>query len=285
MEWKNKRFERRPRAMVAKETLDIMPDVLSQLPCHPPTGYLHTPPHTRFLDIKYCPNIKGKVRVVEGDTFDTAIQFDQLFPLKDSKSFRPVCVLNMANAETPGGGWLNGAMAQEEELCYRSSLSFTLKRRFYPLGQRDAIYSPNVVIARKSTKEGYGWLDLAKPDSLPVVSAISMAALERPALLQGQNNFEYKNPTDREMMKEKMRVILRVAAYNRHRRLVLGAFGCGAFHNPREEVAKCWAEVLKEKEFQGWWETIAFAIITLPGPSQQRPSLEIFKELLDGLSV
>lgn len=80
-----------------------------------------------------------------------------------------------------------------------------------------------------------------------------------------------------------MRVILRVAAYNKHRRLVLGAFGCDVFHNPRGEVANCFAEVLKEKEFQGWWETIAFAIMTLPGNSQQ--TLELFKEVLDGLLI
>lgn len=280
-----RRWERTLRAGVAKETLEHLPDILKQLPSKPPTGYLYTQQQPLFLDSKYCPNLKGEVRVVEGDTFDTAIQFDGLFSRPDSKDTRLVCVLNMANAYTAGGGFRNGALAQEEELCYRSSLFFTLKKRFYPHKAHDAIYSPNVVIVRKSNNENYRWLDVKKPESLPVVSAVSIAAIENPKLLEGGDHVTYKDPADRELTKDKMRVILRVAAYNKHRRLVLSAFGCGAFHNPREEVANCFAEVLKEKEFQGWWETIAFAIMTPPGNSQQRPSLELFKEVLDGLSI
>lgn len=125
------------------------------------------------------------------------------------------------------------------------------------------------MIVRKSNNENYRWLDVKKPESLPVVSAVSIAAIENPKLLDSGDHVTYKDPADRELMKDKMRVILRVAAYNKHRKLVLSAFGCGAFHNPREEVANCFAEVLKEKEFQGWWETIAFAIMTPPGKSQQ----------------
>lgn len=280
--------ERAIRAQVSKDTLQHLPDILSQLPAKAPVGYLYADKRRPklILDPKYCPKLKGEVRVVEGDTLDTAIQFDQLFPRGDSKNTRPICVLNMANARSAGGGWRNGALAQEEDLCYRSSLFFSLKIRFYPLEELDAIYSPNVVIIRKNTKEGYAWLDTANPTSLPVVSAISMAALQNPERVRGEKHFMYKNSTDRELMKEKMRVILRIAAYNRRRKLVLGAFGCGAFYNPREEVANCWAEVLREGEFKGWWETIVFAILVPPLPSKdEKTSLEVFGEVLDRLNV
>ena len=280
--------ERAVRAQVSKETIEHLPHVLSQLPSKAPVGYLYTEkkPPKLILDPRYCPKLKGEVRIVEGDTFDTAIQFDQLFPRGDSKNARPICVLNMASARSAGGGWRNGALAQEEDLCYRSSLFFTLKIRFYPLGELEGIYSPNVVIIRKNTKESYAWLDTANATSLPVVSAVSMAAIKNPERVPGEKHLMYKKSSDRELMKEKMRVILRIAAYNRHRKLVLGAFGCGAFNNPREEVANCWAEVLQEGEFKGWWETIVFAILIPPVPSKnERTSLEIFREVLDGLSV
>lgn len=83
---------------------------------------------------------------MKGDTFDTAIRFDGLFPRNNPINTRPVCILNMANARWAGGGFRNGSLAQEEELCYRSSLSFTLKLKYYPMDEYDAIYSPNVVI-------------------------------------------------------------------------------------------------------------------------------------------
>lgn len=94
-------------------------------------------------------------------------------------------------------------------------------------------------------------------DPLPQVSVISMAAQKRP-LTTAAN--KYQNDTDRKLMKDKMRMILRTAGHNRHQRLVLGALGCGAFGHPGQEVADCWKEVLYEVEFQGFFDLIVFAI-------------------------
>jgi uncharacterized protein (TIGR02452 family) len=67
-------------------------------------------------------------------------------------------VLNFASAKNPGGGFLNGAMAQEEALAASSGLYNTLLRhKTYYEANRDcgtmmytdhAIYSPNVVFYR-----------------------------------------------------------------------------------------------------------------------------------------
>lgn len=276
---------RQQRREVAEETVKLLPGILKDLPTKP-DGYKWTPSETRRLDPMYCPNLNGQVRVVNGDTFDTAIRFDELFPRNNPINTKPVCALNMANAIWAGGGFRNGSLAQEEELCYRSSLIFTLKLRFYPMKEREAIYSPTVVIIRNGMNKDYKLLDLKKPKSLPVVSVVSMAAFYNPRLSWPSSGPPtYMNLADRDLTKGKMRVILRVAAHNKHRRLVLGALGCGAFNNPREEVANCWAEVLREQEFQGWWETIAFAIVPPPPSLRERSNLEIFEEVLDGLSI
>jgi len=42
--------------------------------------------------------------------------------------------------------------------------------------------------------------------------------------------------------------------------IVLGAFGCGAFHNPPDQVARMFKEVLQESSIQNLYREIIFAI-------------------------
>lgn len=193
----------------------------------------------------------------------------------------------MANAQHGGGGWLKGALAQEESLCYRSSLSFTLKRRFYPLPEKAAIYSPSVLVLRESIAAGHDLLDLTRPRDLPVVSVVSVAAVRDPPVDGGQGEFgRYRYATTRALMKEKLRVVLRVAATCAHRVLVLGALGCGAFGNPRGEVVACWGEVLAEEEFRGgWWEKVVFAVMEDEGERDGEGNFGVFWRGLNGVEV
>lgn len=79
-----------------------------------------------------------------------------------------------------------------------------------------------------------------------------------------------------------MRVILRIAVRNGHRQIVLGAFGCGAFGNPREEVARMWRSVFADSEFSGgWWQDVVFAVMD----DQRGPNFLAFQKVLDGLKV
>lgn len=179
---------------------------------------------------------------------------------------------------------MTGASAQEESLCYRSSLSVTLKNHFYPMPESAVVHSPKVVIIRTGQKDGSKLMDLSKPETLPVVSVISSAALRHPQLNAAG---KYKFPGDRVSMKSKMRSILRVAAWKQHRRLVLGAFGCGAFRNPQEEVATMWAEVFEEPEFSGgWWESVIFAVMKDANEVRTgNGNFSAFKSRLEGIMV
>ena len=222
--------------------------------------------------------------MLNSDTIDAALS---LSPSSSSSSARQVLILNMANAYRSGGGWLHGALAQEEALCYRSSLSFTLKTRHYPIPEAGGIYSPTVLVIRENMASGHDLLDLSKPEDLPVVSVVSVAAINGPKLakdLEGRDRYKEKN--DRETMKEKMRVVLRIAAINRHRMLVLGALGCGAFGNPRGEVVECWKEVFAETEFNGgWWETVAFAVMEPNETKDGNGNFGVFYRGLKGTMV
>ncbi|KAF1928832.1 uncharacterized protein M421DRAFT_4669 [Didymella exigua CBS 183.55] len=171
----------------------------------------------------------------------------------------PVLVLNLASERHPGGGWQTGAMAQEESLCYRSSLYRSLHRAFYPLPSLSVIYTPSVLIIRAATTAGHT-LYPDKALDLPVASVLSVAALRHPTLTA--DGARFADPAQHAETKRKIRVSLRLAARMGHGRLVLGALGCGVFANPPTDVAQCFLQVFCEPEFQGgWWEDVVFAVM------------------------
>ena len=273
-------------AHTAAETKALLPNILKTTPKAPAEGILYHPGNLSHLDSRYCPRLpQTTVRVLNADTIDAAI--DLSTSRVSQLPQKPVLVLNMANAYHSGGGWLHGSLAQEEALCYRSSLSFTLKIRYYPIPEAGGIYSPTVVVIRENLSSGHGLMDLSKPDDLPVFSCVSVAALQGPAIEKDAGWKErYRRAEDRGTMKEKMRVILRIAAVNEHRVLVLGALGCGAFANPRGEVVSCWKEVFWESEFQGgWWEKIVFAVMESGGRKDTDDNFGVFYRGLDGMML
>jgi uncharacterized protein (TIGR02452 family) len=177
-----------------------------------------------------------------------------------STPIKPVAILNLASERHPGGGWENGTLAQEEALCYRSSLYRSLHRSYYPLPLLAAVYTPTCLLIRSSLTSGHALLT-CPPRDLPVTSIITVAALRRPEI-DDQGRF-FAIRWDRETTKTKIRGILRLAVLKGHTKLVLGALGCGAFGNPPEDVAQCFVEVFDEEEFsrKGWFEDVVFAIM------------------------
>ena len=176
-------------------------------------------------------------------------------------------VLNMANAIHAGGGYLSGAGAQEENLCRRSVYCLALeapdhlhalirqrKTDHYPLGDAEGLYTPDVLVLRRSEDAGYAWLP--EPRRL---SFVAVAAIDRPRVTRDRPP-RLASP-ERELTAEKIRTILRIAHYHRHDALVLSALGCGAFGNPPADVAAVFYEVLSEPEFHGVFRTIVFAIL------------------------
>ncbi|KAI4194495.1 MAG: hypothetical protein LQ348_002627 [Seirophora lacunosa] len=277
-------------AAVAEETIETLPGLLKATPDAPPTGELIKPGSLYPAFKSDCPNLsKTRVRVLNLDTLDAAIRLSSLTTSRVAQSpAPPVLILNMANAKHGGGGWLKGAMAQEEALCYRSSLCFTLKRRFYPVPDRAAIYSPTVVVIRESLAKGHRLLDLSHPENLPVVSVVSVAAVRDPPVERRLADGEeiYRNGDDRDLMRSKIRMILRIAATKGHQKLVLGALGCGAFGNPKAEVMKLWKELLTEPEFSGgWWEDVVFAVLDDGGGKESNGNYGVFWRGINGLEV
>ena len=205
-------------------------------------------------------------------------------------------VLNMASLYHPGGGVLTGAGAQEEELCRRSTLAISLYQFSLPGGRygdladkvrvkrRDerypmdntygGIYSPDITFFRATKDEGYALLD--NPFSAAVISVASLNYNPK----HGHNSLDNGNipETDKPILKEKIRTILRIGALKGHDSLVLGALGCGAFCTPPAQMARLFHQVLDEKEFCGRFGKIVFAIIDSPSSNNFKPFLKEFRK-------
>ncbi|KAK1764636.1 hypothetical protein QBC33DRAFT_497187 [Phialemonium atrogriseum] len=289
---------------VAQETIAIMPALLSQQPAtfDAFATFKHSFEGLHRLDPNDCPRhpTPATIKVVNSDTLNAALAI-ATEPSSAPLSDRPV-VINFANHADPGGGWLNGAWAQEEALCFRSSLFASLPHSQYPLAMDEGLYSPDVLVVRADRTSGHGLLPgavkgapAAATAALPAVSVLTIAALYRPpvrtflvpdpaagAALRKRKKLVYGREKDRGITKAKMRLSLRMAAANGQGLLVLGALGCGVFGNPAEDVAHCWLEVLSEDEFAGnWWREVCFAVYdpNLTG------NYEIFRSVLDGKQV
>lgn len=179
-----------------------------------------------------------------------------------------VLVLNLANSTHIGGGVRHGAKAQEEDLCRQSTLLLALEgeasswyyeynRSLHTRKGSDAvIIIPEVEIFKDAD---YNYLD-----HTTVVSVITCAA---PILDLGIN---YDKGKYRKMMYHRIEGILVAAAVNGYKRLVLGAFGCGAFNNDAAIVSDIFYDVIKNFRLDGenvdaLFKSIDFAILTKPG--------------------
>ena len=166
-----------------------------------------------------------------------------------------VAVLNMCSVMQPGGGFMSGALAQEESLCMRSTLYPCLDKGLYPLTGSDCLFTPSVLVFRDPN------LDIYRNKDQFFIDVISCAAPRKPPL-----NFSgtmYRDKATADLMASKMRLIMGVAALNGRKTVVLGALGCGAYDNPPVQVASLWKSVLTDPNapWNGKIDRVVFAIL------------------------
>lgn len=180
------------------------------------------------------------------------IYVEEIDTLQKAREMGPDCaILNMASYFKPGGGVLNGAKAQEEDICRRSNLYWSLlhfKDR-YPIPKFGGIYTRGITVFKSVGQYNL----LHDPFTCSCISFPGIK-LEDPGNIGNEEKYKVT-------LRGKIRGILRIAVLKRHGKLVLGALGCGAYKNPPVLVAEAFKEVLEEKEFEGRFEEICFAIL------------------------
>ncbi len=167
-------------------------------------------------------------------------------------------VLNFASAKNPGGGFLNGAKAQEETLTVSSTLypTLTAHEEYYRENRAHksmmyldyGIYSPHVVFFRD---EEFRLTEAPVKASVLTLPAVNMGQV----LLKGEDAEEAKR-----VMRRRMKLALGIFAEQGAKHLVLGAYGCGVFRNEPREVAVWWRELLEEGMGQ-YFDSVFHAVL------------------------
>ncbi len=172
----------------------------------------------------------------------------------------PVAVLNFASARKPGGGYLNGAQAQEEALCRSSALYRTLltaRSEYYDHHRHDpspfytdrVIHSPAVPVFR----DDRGTL----LDTPYTVGFLTAAAPNAGVILRDRPDEADRIP---EAFASRAERVLETAASQQYSRLVLGAWGCGVFRNDPAMVAEAFRGLLAGR-FAGRFGHVSFAVL------------------------
>ena len=200
-----------------------------------------------------------------------------------------VALLNFASATNPGGGVLKGSTAQEEGVCRTSTLYASLSideahEKFYDphikakdvLHNDDIIYTPKVCIFRNE------YFKILPKSEWKLADVITCAAPNLRAVPATRNNLDETGKpiliSDEELYKihfKRATRIFEVAAAHKVDTLVLGAFGCGAFWNNPEVVAKAYSDIIAKYGYL--FDNIVFPVYCR---DKENPNYEIFKKVI-----
>ena len=161
-------------------------------------------------------------------------------------------VLNFANGVSPGGGFLHGSRAQEETLCFSSTLYASLVGDPFYLRHRkrsDKASSTHTILSHATVFCDDTYETISEPWTMGVMTCA--APVCRPN--------EIEPSRAKELMDERIRRVLSIASAYGYEYLVLGAWGCGAFRNNPEHTALSFRAAI-EMEQKGKFSEVVFAI-------------------------
>jgi uncharacterized protein (TIGR02452 family) len=201
--------------------------------------------------------------VAPGQEYDTIFEvenetsLDAVRRLAIDPSANIMC-LNFASAKNPGGGFLTGAVAQEESIARASGLYPCLltAKAYYDYHRKlttcfysdHMIYSPKVPVFK--TEKG----DLM---AAPVYPSI----ITSPAVNAGvvKSNEPANAAQIIPVMRSRVEKVLALSLLHKHDTLVLGAWGCGVFRNDPSDIAMLFHEALTGK-FARRFKKVVFAV-------------------------
>lgn len=233
-------------------------------------------PENFISPIRNIANDRKNIVVEENTTFKSAKEH--------INHNNKIAVLNFANPHTAGGGVTNGAMAQEECLCRSSNLYLSLttekaKSDYYLYNRKKVgkvftdriVYSPNVTVIKS---------DDTYPELMKEYFSVDVITCAAPITTILLTNNQKKSLE--QIFYNRIKNIFEVALSKQVNILILGAFGCGAFNNPPELVAKVFKILLVNEEYQKYFKQVVFAIKP-KNNSSNCPNVSAFREVFKNI--
>lgn len=183
--------------------------------------------------------------------------------------FDNAAVLVFASAKNPGGGVLNGSVAQEETISLHSTWYFQAKENkdFYSEKYASALNTDKVSVAK-----GYLMTDTYGYSIVPKnISFIACAAPNLKGITQQKSNISEEKIY--EEADKRIKKILSAAVSLKCEHLILGAWGCGVFSLQPQRIALLFRENILKSNYEG---KIHFSII-------DKDMLEQFKSVIIGV--
>lgn len=196
-----------------------------------------------------------------------------ILQLAEEENPEKLMCLNFASAKNPGGGFINGAEAQEESLARTSGLYESLLQAPYYYEAHRAmescfytdmmIYSPKVPVFRKDKGEL-----LEKPVACNFITSPAVNA----GVVRKQEPERQDEIAD--AMDVRIDKMLALAFHRENEVLILGAWGCGVFKNDPKEIAGLFKKHLQGK-YKNKFKRVVFAVMTKKKEEMLRPFEEI----------
>ena len=156
-----------------------------------------------------------------------------------------VLALNFASAKEPGGGYLRGAIAQEEDICRGSSLYNNLLTQpdYYRNNKnlRSPLYTDGMIISKEILFFRDQNMDLLE---VPITADVLTCPAPMAKICSGSQLLELESTLDQRIHK-----MLHLAYEQGYHSLILGAWGCGAFGNDPILVSSLFNKHLKKFKF------------------------------------
>ena len=184
-----------------------------------------------------------------------------------------IMCLNFASAKNPGGGFINGADAQEESLARASALysSQLQAKKYYDIhrNMKSCVYTDNMIFSPKTPVFN---TDKGEMLDQPILCNFITSAAVNTGVVKRQEpelEFEIEN-----LMRKRIEKVFALSYAKKMEVLLLGAWGCGVFRNDPNLIAKLFKEQL-ECKYNNAFKKVVFAIYS------EKQNYNEFKNILN----